>query len=576
MKTNLYGAISGLFKFGGLTIFSFLAWTSVHAQTIDIGPNQYAFQFTNDPDFGLFFNSTNSQYEFRNGAASPVFAIGANNGQLRSDLTFGSGSDYLVGPDRYAFRYSGNQNFGLVFNNTNSQYEFRNGSASAVFAINALNGQLKSDLQFDPGASYLVAPNNYAIRSAANANIGLYFGPSDYEFRNSSGVSVLNIDANTGEIISTSSINADGGSSADWTQAHSWGDHAAAGYLSSENDPKVGTLSNNTVPTWNGSSLENSPVTTGSDYAQVDGSIASFRVNSTGFLGGTGKFHFFTNDNDNAEIAYGLGQLQIMNKVDVGSILFGTNGVLHSAFDDEGRLGVNNTNPTARLDVEGDTVLTEDVIQADATYSGFVDVRAVDARSITEEGYGIGVYGTGGWQGVRGDANSGAYTGFSYGVRGSASGTAGTRIGVYGSAFGGDANWAMYAQGDSYVSGDLRVGSTVDAAGYRLSVDGNIICEEVRVLPSGSWPDYVFSDEYELRSIDDLENYIDQENHLPGLPSASEIDNGQGFDVGEMQRLTVEKIEELTLYLIEANKKMEELAKQNEALRQEINELKND
>jgi hypothetical protein len=95
-------------------------------------------------------------------------------------------------------------------------------------------------------------------------------------------------------------------------------------------------------------------------------------------------------------------------------------------------------------------------------------------------------------------------------------------------------------------------------------------------LPSGSWPDYVFSDEYKLRSIDDLENYIDQENHLPGLPSASEIDNGQGFDVGEMQRLTVEKIEELTLYLIEANKKMEELAKQNEALRQEINELKND
>jgi hypothetical protein len=134
----------------------------------------------------------------------------------------------------------------------------------------------------------------------------------------------------------------------------------------------------------------------------------------------------------------------------------------------------------------------------------------------------------------------------------------------------------MFAQGDSYVSGDLRIGNQADVPGYRLSVDGNVICEEMRVLISSSWPDYVFNEDYALMNLNEVEEYIAENNHLPGMPSASEIDGGQGIDLGEMQRLTVEKVEELTLYLIEANKKMDELAKQNAALQQELNELKND
>ena len=56
------------------------------------------------------------------------------------------------------------------------------------------------------------------------------------------------------------------------------------------------------------------------------------------------------------------------------------------------------------------------------------------------------------------------------------------------------------------------------AAGYSLSVDGKIICEEARVQISGSWPDYVFNDDYKLRPLDELEKLIRVQKHLPNIP----------------------------------------------------------
>lgn len=109
--------------------------------------------------------------------------------------------------------------------------------------------------------------------------------------------------------------------------------------------------------------------------------------------------------------------------------------------------------------------------------------------------------------------------------------------------------------------------------GYRMAVDGKIICEEVKIQMSQDWPDYVFSNNYKLKSLNEVEQYIEENKHLPDVPSASEIEKS-GLEMGEMSRIQMQKIEELTLYMIELKKQNEQLAKQTEALKKEIEALK--
>ena len=91
---------------------------------------------------------------------------------------------------------------------------------------------------------------------------------------------------------------------------------------------------------------------------------------------------------------------------------------------------------------------------------------------------------------------------------------------------------------------------------YKLSVNGDIRTKEV-VVETG-WADYVFGEKYQLRSLAEVEKFIRQNNHLPNIPSAKEVE-ANGLHVGDVQKRMMEKIEELTLYLIDANKKIERL-----------------
>jgi len=614
--------------------FSVAFTARVHAQTIDIGPNEYAFQFTQNPNFGLFFNSTDSRYEFRNGSASPVFAIGAANGQLQSDLIFGANSDYLVNADRYAFRFSGDPDFGLFFNGTDSRYEFRNGSASPVFGFSASNGQLTTDLQFSPSASYLVAPNNYAIRSAASANIGLFFGPSDYEFRNSAGNSVLNIDANTGEIISTSSISADGGNSAEWSQAHSWGDHAAAGYINAEVDPSIDTMELSDIPRWDGSKLSESAITASTSTASITGSPSNF-VFPGSPEGSTGNLLRLENPGvapdaigltGESRLAFSkagvvIGRISTASNnmnfaaTDNGNISFRTGGSDRMTMLPNGNVGLGLTDPSHRLHVSGTIRATTGSYairgtktgsgtfpgvwgETESNSSGASGVRGyVNSTtpgsnsagvygynaSTTVQGFGVrgvhdgsgsGVYGeSNGGRGVYGNSD-GSASPIGYGVYGEASGSGGTRIGVFGTASGGTKSWAGYFAGATYVAGDLRVGTIDGAAGYKVSVNGNMICNELRVQLTNSWPDYVFDESYERLSLDELGDFIETEKHLPNVPSASELEEQGGVDLGEMQRLTIEKVEELTLYLLELKESNDALSEKSEALQAENEALR--
>ncbi|HLF65656.1 MAG TPA: hypothetical protein VI603_17980 [Saprospiraceae bacterium] len=106
-------------------------------------------------------------------------------------------------------------------------------------------------------------------------------------------------------------------------------------------------------------------------------------------------------------------------------------------------------------------------------------------------------------------------------------------------------------------NGRVHIGTTpgglpTDPA-YLLAIGGKAICEELKVQLQTSWPDYVFSEDYALTPLTTLENKIQLLGHLPGVPSAAEV-HAEGIEVGEMQRIMMEKIEELTLYVIELQK----------------------
>ncbi|WP_447768578.1 hypothetical protein [Sphingobacterium faecium] len=90
-----------------------------------------------------------------------------------------------------------------------------------------------------------------------------------------------------------------------------------------------------------------------------------------------------------------------------------------------------------------------------------------------------------------------------------------------------------------------------------LVVNGNVRAKEIKVEVGGTWPDYVFKPEYQLTSLTETEQFIKKNGHLPDIPKASEIE-ANGLSLGEMNKLMMKKIEELTLHLIEKDKEMKE------------------
>ncbi len=111
--------------------------------------------------------------------------------------------------------------------------------------------------------------------------------------------------------------------------------------------------------------------------------------------------------------------------------------------------------------------------------------------------------------------------------------------------------------------GTVQIGNEAVPTGYTLSVAGKAICTELRVQLTGAWPDYVFDEKYKLPDFNTLRNYIKENKHLPNIPAAKDIEKS-GMEVGDMQRRMMEKIEELTLYVLELEKKLSDVEKRNE------------
>jgi hypothetical protein len=135
-------------------------------------------------------------------------------------------------------------------------------------------------------------------------------------------------------------------------------------------------------------------------------------------------------------------------------------------------------------------------------------------------------------------------------------------------------NFSLEAPNFSFVmtkEGKVTIGlpdywSKTNEPNCKLFVAGGILTEKVKVATYANWADYVFANEYELKSLKEVENFIHKNKHLPNIPSAKEVKE-QGLDLGEMQAKQMEKIEELTLYIIQMNKEMIVLKNEISALK---------
>jgi hypothetical protein len=103
---------------------------------------------------------------------------------------------------------------------------------------------------------------------------------------------------------------------------------------------------------------------------------------------------------------------------------------------------------------------------------------------------------------------------------------------------------------------------------HKLAVNGGIIAKRIQVTLS-NWADYVFDSSYKLRPIKDLENFITQYKHLPDVPTAKEVEN-RGLDVGDQHAVILRKVEELTLYIIQQQKIIEEQQRQIDSLKKKL------
>lgn len=115
----------------------------------------------------------------------------------------------------------------------------------------------------------------------------------------------------------------------------------------------------------------------------------------------------------------------------------------------------------------------------------------------------------------------------------------------------------ILASSKNATAGNVLIGKTSQTnTSYKLDVNGNIRANKLVVNTSGA--DFVFEENYSLRTLEELQKYIRQHKHLPEIESAKEMET-KGLDVGDLNIKLLQKIEEMTLYIIAQNKKMQEL-----------------
>lgn len=240
-----------------------------------------------------------------------------------------------------------------------------------------------------------------------------------------------------------------------------------------------------------------------------------------------------------------------------------------------GRVGVGTLNPATALHIGGDNFIT---LGDYTNTSGVKGILFTGYRDIQANYFGASIEATPSWTCCSGYPNGG-YAGIkevdlNFNMRGK---TTAMKISYDGNI--GIGNTTPLAKldvsGNIYCRNTLFIG-TPDAAttpiqigGYALAVTGTAIFNKAKVKSYGTWPDYVFDENYTLLPLASLEIYLRKNKHLPGVPTAEKVAK-EGIDLGDNQAVLLQKIEELTLYMLEINKKVEALSKENEILKKKI------
>lgn len=181
--------------------------------------------------------------------------------------------------------------------------------------------------------------------------------------------------------------------------------------------------------------------------------------------------------------------------------------------DSDGRVAIGTTSPSSKLDVRG------------------------GIRSSYDNSRGIALFNSG-------DGNS--YLNYK-------GGSSSSRIG-----FQIDGSSRMSIMND----GSVGIG-TINTGSYKLAVNGKIRAKEIKV--ETGWADFVFEEDYDLPTLKEVEQHIKEKGHLINIPSAKEVEEN-GIELGEMNKLLLQKIEELTLYTLQQQTVMEELKSRLEKL----------
>lgn len=273
-----------------------------------------------------------------------------------------------------------------------------------------------------------------------------------------------------------------------------------------------------------------------------------------------------------------LARVQYTN----GGLAFNASGTSSSQlFLKNGFLGINNTNPQERLDVLGNGIFdgnnpTIQLQQFDVD-KGFLQLNGNDIRIGANSSNTTGkfVVRTGGADQVYVDQNGNMGFGVSAPISrlqiltGDDASLSTHGYVMLGSVTGSNLildNNEIMARSNGAVGnlvlqndgGTVRIGNVAVPSGYKFAVNGKMLCEELRVKLAANWPDYVFRNDYRLLPLPELKKFIEQNNHLPNIPKAETIEK-EGMEVGDMQKKMMEKIEELTLYIIDLQKQVDEL-----------------
>jgi hypothetical protein len=268
-----------------------------------------------------------------------------------------------------------------------------------------------------------------------------------------------------------------------------------------------------------------------------------------------------------------------------GNLVFQTKLVDRMMIDENGQVGIGTTSPTSILSInsldpivqfknngvdKGFVQLVGDDIRigtnlSNTTGSFIVRTKGVDRLSIDETGDGVFGNGTsGGNLTMNGPVTSGLTLQSGNLAQGHIKATQDaleiyrTNPGIIRIRSNGDGMYFL-------PNGQISIGGGgKTATGYVVSIEGKAIAAEFRVLAPGSWPDYVFADNYKLNSLSYVKNFIAKNKHLPNIPAAAEMEKN-GIELGDMTKRLMEKVEELTLYIIQLQEQVDELKKKNES-----------